>query len=140
MGDGSEADKARILSWMNFFNNEITTKGLRVMGQMLAGNLPKNKHEFEQASNFLDAEALVLNEYLTHHAYLVGEAVSLADLYSAPLFVRALKFFWGPNERAKYPSVVRWFSTIISHPLFGGFFDKLEYAKEPLAPDFSSVV
>lgn len=138
LGDGSEADKARILSWMNIFNNELTTKGLRVMGRMLIGKLPKNKKEYEAASKFLDTLISVLNEYLTHHTYLVGETVTLADLYGAPLLVRGVKLFWGPTERAKYFAVVRWFETIVQHPLFGGFFDGIEYAKEPLVPDFTT--
>lgn len=124
--------------WMNTWNNEFSTKGVGSLFRMLIGKIPATKAAIEHASATLESKASFINDYLTHHTYLVGETVTLADLYGVTFLLRAITLLWGPNERAKYPAMMRWFNTIKEHPMFGGYFDTLEYAKEPAVPKVSA--
>lgn len=76
----------------------------------------------------------ILNSYLTEHTFLVGENVTLADLYGVTMLLRGLQVLWGPDVRAKFPAVIRWFNTVSRSPIFGGFFETLEFTKESQKP------
>lgn len=134
-GNGSDADKALILSWMSRWNNEFMN-ALATQFVMTLGKIPADRAVWDAAEKKVDRNASIINDHLTRHTYLVGEAPTLADYYGVPMLLRAVGAVWGEKERAKYPAIMRWFNTVKHDSIFDGFFDKLEFTKEGAYPKF----
>lgn len=96
---------------------------------MLVGRQPYNRTIYELAGANIDRQLSVLNSHLTKNTYLVGERVTLADLYGIPMLLRGLQHLWGPEFRSRYPAVIRWYNTVSRSPIFGGFFESVEFTK-----------
>ena len=110
-GGNEDIDKARVLQWMFFSDNELIPAVFNylfpVLG-LLADKKPCSQSK-EQAVKILS----LLNDYLKDRVYLVGESVTLADLSVAtslmPLFEHGLE----EVDRHPYVHLIRWFETII---------------------------
>ena len=78
-----------------------------------------------------------IETYLSNHAFLVGEHLSLADITAATVLRTAYSFILGKAERAKYPHTFRFYESVINQPkikdiLSGGRL--VEFAEEYVPP------
>lgn len=101
---------------------------------MVVGRIPYNRTVYDLAGISIEKQLTLLNAYLTKNTYLVGENMTLADLYGVPMLLRGLGHLWGPEIRSKYPAVMRWYNTVSRSPVFGGFFESVEFAETSNKP------
>ncbi|SPN97232.1 probable translation elongation factor eEF-1, gamma chain [Cephalotrichum gorgonifer] len=113
----TKQDYASILKWMSFFNSEL----LPAFGgwyRPLLGKDPYNKKAVEESSKKALKLVQVVEDYLLHNTFLVGERITLADLFAAGIAARAYQFFFGKEAREQFPNFTRWFLTISAQPIY----------------------
>ncbi|KAL4988990.1 hypothetical protein BDW68DRAFT_157644 [Aspergillus falconensis] len=113
----TKQDYASILRWLSFANSEVLAS-FGSWFRPLLGLEPYNKKNVEDASKAALKKLGVLNTHLTANTYLVGERITLADLFTASLLTRAFATVIDKKVRADYPAVTRWYQTIIDQPAF----------------------
>ncbi|PHH80314.1 hypothetical protein CDD82_1842 [Ophiocordyceps australis] len=126
----TKQDYASILKWMSFFNSEVVPH----MGnwfQPLLGKIPYNKKSVDDASKAVEKAVSVVEKYLLRHTYLVGERITLADLFCAPLLYRGFQYFFDKQWRQEHPNVTRWYDTVVNQPIYTAVCKKPDYLDKP---------
>jgi len=126
----TKQDYASILKWMSFFNSEVLPK----MGgwyRPLLGKDPYNKKSVDDSSKAALKAISVVEEHLQHNTYLVGERITLADLFSVGIIARGYEFFFDKAWRAQYPNVTRWYETVYHQPIYSAVAPKFELLDTP---------
>jgi len=104
----TKQDYASIVRWMSFANQEI----LPPLGNAirpLVGKDPYNRKNVDEALKAAMKAASVLNDHLVVHTFLVGERITLADLFAAGILSRGFQYFFDKQWRADNPNVARWY-------------------------------
>lgn len=102
---------------MSFFNTEVLPK-LGAWYRPLLGWDQYNKKGVEEASKAAAKAVSVVEEHLLHHTYLVGERITLADLFAASIISRGFQFFYDKAWRSEHPNVSRWYETVYNQPIY----------------------
>jgi elongation factor 1-gamma len=121
---------ASILKWMSFFNSEV----LPPMGawyRPLLGKDPYNKKAVDDSSKVALKAVAVVEEHLLYNTYLVGERITLADLFAVGIISRGFEFFFDKKWRSENPNVTRWFETIRNQPIYAEVAEKLTLLDTP---------
>ncbi|KAI9653970.1 MAG: hypothetical protein M1821_006831 [Bathelium mastoideum] len=131
----TKQDYASILRWMSFANSEV----LPPIGgwfRPLVGKDPFNKKSVEDAQTRALAAIKVLEDHLLVNTYLVGERVTLADIFATSLISRGFQYLLDKKWREANPNVTRWFETIHNQPIYADVAGKPELAETalPLQP------
>ncbi|KAJ3477538.1 hypothetical protein NLG97_g8811 [Lecanicillium saksenae] len=89
----TKQDYASILKWMSYFNSDVINA---LGGQYLPllGRAPYNKQAVDAAAKEAAKAVDVVEKYLLENTYLVGERLTLADLFCAGLISRGFEFFY----------------------------------------------
>lgn len=98
---------------MSFGNSEVLP-ALGPWFRPLIGKDPYNKKNVEDAQKKSYKAISVLEQHLTIHTYLVGERVTLADLFVASVISRGFQYVLDKAWRSENPSTTRWFETVIN--------------------------
>jgi elongation factor 1-gamma len=72
----------------------------------------------------------ILEEHLRARTYLVGERVTLADLFATSVMERAFQYVLDRKWREGHPDVVRWFETVRNAPCYAAVAGELVLAEE----------
>jgi elongation factor 1-gamma len=88
------------------------------------GKDPYNKKNVDDAAKAALKNTDVLEKHLTSNTYLVGERVTLADIYTAALLTRAFATVLDKKFRSENPAVSRWYQTIVNQPAFKAVVEK----------------
>ena len=116
MGENKQ-QYASILRWMSYANQELIPPlsswfrpfvGFERYNEKAVKNFTKTTHE---RLAFLDA-------HLTRNPYLVGDSLSLADIFLAGVMTRGFASVLDKSVRAKYTALMRWHGTIINWPFY----------------------
>ncbi|KOS19041.1 Elongation factor 1-gamma 1 [Escovopsis weberi] len=126
----TKQDYASILRWMSFANAEVSPH-LAGWYLPLLGVRPYNKKAVEDVSKTALQAVKVLEEHLTHHTYLVGERITLADIFAASILVPGFLYFFDKVWRQQNPAVSRWFETIVSQPIMTAVLEKPQFIETP---------
>lgn len=102
---------------MSFANSEILVP-LGGWFRPLIGRDPYNKKAVDEASKAALKAINVLEQHLLVNTYLVGERLTLADLFAAGLVSRGFQFFFDKEWRKLNPNVTRWFETVHNQPIY----------------------
>ncbi|EEP78223.1 conserved hypothetical protein [Uncinocarpus reesii 1704] len=113
----TKQDYASILSWMSFANQEIVNN-IGEWFRPLIGLSPYNKKAVEDTSKRALKSLAVFEKHLTNFTFLVGERITLADLFCAALLSRGFQFVLGKDWRQANPATARWFETVINQPAY----------------------
>ncbi|KAK4657346.1 elongation factor EF-1 gamma subunit [Podospora pseudocomata] len=113
----TKQDYASILKWMSFFNSEVLPK-LGNWFRPLLGKTTYNKKAVDEAEKETLAVIAVVDAHLANNTYLVGERITLADLFATGLIARGFEYFFGKEFQQKYPNVTRWYSTVYNQPIY----------------------
>ncbi|KAJ6092161.1 hypothetical protein N7467_004130 [Penicillium canescens] len=125
----TKQDYASILRWLSFANAEVLPK-LGAWYRPLMGLDGYNKKAVDEAAkNALKALA-VLESHLTANTYLVGERITLADIFAASLLTRAFATVLDKTFRQENPAVTRWYNTILNQDSFKAVFPEPKFAEE----------
>jgi elongation factor 1-gamma len=115
---------------MSFANHEILPPFGNWYGPLL-GRSPYNKKNVEDASKIALKAIDVLETHFLRHTYLVGERITLADLFVAPIVSRGFQYFFDKDWRSKHPNVTRWWTTVVNQPIYSDVADKVELLDKP---------
>ncbi|KAG6064242.1 hypothetical protein E4U32_000414 [Claviceps aff. humidiphila group G2b] len=126
----TKQDYASILKWMSYFNSEIVSQ-FGNWFQPLLGKQPYNKKNVEEASKTVQTAIKVVEEHLLHNTFLVGERMTLADLFCAPLLNRGFQYFFGKEWRNQNPNVSRWYETVVNQPIYTDVAKKVDFLEKP---------
>lgn len=127
----TKQDYASIVRWMSFANSEVLT-ALGGWFRPLIGKDPYNKKNVEDSQKAALKAVGVLESHLLINTYLVGERVTLADLFTAGIVSRGFQFVFDKAWRAENPNVTRWFDTICNQPIYSAVADKPNYIDEAI--------
>ncbi|KAI1339042.1 eEF1-gamma domain-containing protein [Xylariaceae sp. FL0016] len=126
----TKQDYASILKWMSFFNTEVLPN-LGAWYRPLLGWDPYNKKVVDDAKKRADKAISIVEEHLLHSTYLVGERVTLADLFAASIISRGFQFFFDKQWRSENPNVSRWYETIYNQPIYSNVAVPFELLEKP---------
>ena len=115
---------------MSFVNSEVLEKTIS-WAKPLLGREPYNKKAVDEASKAALKTASVVETHLTRHTYLVGDRITLADLFCAGLISRGFTWFFDKEWRTRNPAVTRWFETIVNQPIYSAVAEKVEFLEKP---------
>lgn len=104
-------------SWMDFCSNEIEVPACLWYYPVL-GLADYDAALFNQAKTDLFSGLKTLESHLLYNTYLVGNAITLADIVMACALLYPFKFVLDGGCRRRFPSVVRWFTTLVNQPEF----------------------
>ncbi|KAE8388808.1 hypothetical protein BDV23DRAFT_158112 [Aspergillus alliaceus] len=113
----TKQDYASILRWLSFANSEVLPR-FGAWYRPLLGSDAYNKKNVEDASKAALKNIAVLEKHLTANTFLVGERITLADIFAAGLLARAFATVLDKKFRSENPAVTRWYQTIINQPYF----------------------
>lgn len=99
----------------------------------LTGAEPYNKKVVTDAINATMKAVSVAEDHLLVHTFLVGERITLADLFCAGFVAHGFKTFFDKKWRAENPNIVRWYETVFHQPIYAAVVgDKLNYIDEAI--------
>ncbi len=127
----TKQDYASILRWMSFSNSELLMS-LAGWFRPLIGRDPYNKKSVEDSSKATLKAAGVLEEHLQHNTFLVGERITLADIFTTSIISRGFQFVFDKEWRQANPNVTRWFETIHNQSMYTAVVDKLDMVDEAI--------
>lgn len=99
---------------------------------ILMGRSPYNKKSVDDSLKSLAAAVKVLEDHLLINTFLVGERITLADLYAAGLIYRGFENFFDAQWREEHPNTFRWFDTIANQQIFKAALPNVKYAEKAL--------
>ncbi|KAK0512596.1 hypothetical protein JMJ35_004613 [Cladonia borealis] len=127
----TKQDYASILRWMSFANSEVLPP-LGGWFRPLIGRDPYNKKAVDDSQKKALKAVKVLDEHLLVHTFLVGERITLADLFTAGIISRGFQFFFDKQWREEHPSVTRWYETVYNQPIYSAVVDKLQFIDQAI--------
>lgn len=116
---------------MSYANSEILTT-LSSAYRPLIGRDPYNRKNVDEALKAALKAISVLDDHLLVHTFLVGERITLADLFTAGVLSRGFQFFFDKNWREENPNVTRWYETVYNQPIYSAVVDKLSFIDEAI--------
>lgn len=102
--------------------------------RILLARVPFNKKVLDTANVKVDEYVAQLEERLTKYTFLVGERLTVADLFVATCFYRCFTLTFGKQWRSKHTVFMRWINTVVKTPYLSYFFDTLKFVDEPVKP------
>ncbi|KAL8805906.1 MAG: hypothetical protein Q9182_001687 [Xanthomendoza sp. 2 TL-2023] len=127
----TKQDYASIVRWMSFANTEVL-ESLAGWFRPCIGRDPFNKKSVEDSKKAALAAVKVLEEHLWVNTFLVGERLSLADLFAAGIVSRGFQYFFDKQWRKENPNVTRWYETVHNQPIYSEVVDKLSFIDEAI--------
>ena len=127
----TKKDYASILRWMSFVNQEVLDP-MAAWYLPLIGTEPYNKKHVDDSSKAALKAVHVLEEHLLVNTYLVGERLTLADLFATSILARGFQYFFGKQWREENPNVTRWYETVYNQPIFSEVAHKFEFINEAI--------
>ncbi|KAL2162789.1 hypothetical protein VTH06DRAFT_6625 [Thermothelomyces fergusii] len=126
----TKQDYASILRWMSFFNSEVLPK-LAGWFRPLLGRDPYNKKAVDEAAKAVGEVVAVIETHLRDNTYLVGERITLADIFGAGLISRGFEYFFDKEWRQQNPNVSRWYETVYNQPIYSAVVPPFEFIDTP---------
>jgi elongation factor 1-gamma len=102
---------------MSFFNSEVLPK-MGAWYRPLLGKDPYNKKAVEDAQKAALKAVSVVEAHLANNTFLVGERITLADLFAVGIIARGFEFFFDKKWRSENPNVSRWYETVYNQPIY----------------------
>ncbi|KAI4855145.1 eEF1-gamma domain-containing protein [Aureobasidium sp. EXF-8846] len=127
----TKQDYASILRWMSFANTEVLS-ALGGWFRPLIGRDPYNKKSVEDAQKATAKAVGALEDHFLVNTYLVGERLTLADIFAAGIISRGFQYFFDKEWRSANPNVTRWFTTITNQSIYSEVAEKLEFIEKAI--------
>ena len=116
---------------MSFANHEVLPP-LASWIRPIIGRDPYNKKNVEESQKKALKAVSVLEEHLLVHTFLVGERITLADLFAAGIIFRGFQYFFDKKWREENPNVTRWYETVYNQPIYSAVVGKLEFIDQAI--------
>ncbi|KAK6437831.1 elongation factor EF-1 gamma subunit [Oleoguttula sp. CCFEE 5521] len=128
----TKQDYASILRWMSFANSELLP-GFGAWFRPLIGRDPYNKKNIDDAQKTTATNISVYESHFLVNTYLVGERLTLADIFTAGLISRGFQFVFDKAWRSEHPHTTRWFETITNQEIYKAVVEKTEMVETAIA-------
>ncbi|KAI9758304.1 MAG: hypothetical protein M1815_003506 [Lichina confinis] len=125
----TKQDYASILKWMSLANSEVLPSLSSWFGPLI-GRDSYNKKNVEESAKATNKAVGVLESHLLLNTYLVGERLTLADIFSVGVFTRGFQYVFDKKWREEHPNVTRWYETVYNQPIFSEVVPKLSFIEE----------
>ncbi|KAJ6109879.1 hypothetical protein N7486_002114 [Penicillium sp. IBT 16267x] len=125
----TKQDYASIVRWMSFTNAEAAPR-VAAWYRPLLGLDGYNKKVVDEAAKAAVNTLAVFENHLTENTYLVGERITLADIFSAAILTRAFATVLDKKYREENVAFTRWYNTIINQAAFKAVFPEPKFAEE----------
>jgi elongation factor 1-gamma len=129
----SNFQQGQVDQWIDFCTNEVEP-ARAIWLFPIFGYLQYNEKANAEAKKELQNSLRVLNEHLLNNTFLVGNAVTLADIVIVTAFIDLARMVMTAKFVAAYPNFVRWFNTCVNQPEFAKVVGKVDFAKEEAQP------
>ena len=116
---------------MSFVNSEL----LPALGgyfRPIQGKDPYNKKNVDDSLQRALKVANVLEQHLLINTFLVGERLTLADLFAAGIVARGYQFVFDKKFRDINTNLTRWFTTVTSQEIYKAVVPKVTLTDEIL--------
>lgn len=114
----SKEEAAEVLQWMIFINNDLLPALAEQFYVLPPLNRPYNKPAVAAAEKKAQTILGVIEKLLLTRTFLVGQRITLADLFLANHLIRASSTILDSSWRATHPNIHRHFNTIVHQPNF----------------------
>ncbi|OWZ70475.1 hypothetical protein AYX14_04085 [Cryptococcus neoformans] len=125
--------KAIVHSYQATADQEIFVPG-GIVNAMLSGKAPYHKAVFQTLVDRVTGRLNVIDSILAKRTFLVGERVTLADIFVATAATSIFTTWFDAPARAKVPNLLRFVETIINHPKLKEIFTPIEFSEKAPAP------
>jgi elongation factor 1-gamma len=116
---------------MSFVNTEVLSP-LGGWFRPLVGRDPYNKKNVEDSQKAALKAIKVLEDHLLVNTYLVGERLTLADLFAIGIVARGFQYFFDKKWREENPNVTRWYETVYNQPIYSEVADPFNFIDEAI--------
>jgi len=106
---------ADVICWAGFAENTLLPAVAQWVWPAMSIVQPNKQHMNEAKTTLKNAFAF-LNDHLQKQTFLVGERITYADISACLTLRSAFENVLTADFRKQYPSVTRWFMTIINQP------------------------
>jgi hypothetical protein len=113
----TKQDYASILRWMSYANTEVLPQ-IAGWFRPLIGRDPYNKKSVDDHCKAALKAIHTLEQHLLVHTFLVGERITLADLFTASLMARGFEYVLDKAWREANPNTTRWYETVTAQPMW----------------------
>ena len=114
---------------MSFVNAEVLPNAGSYFNGPL-GRVPFNKRAGEDALKAAYTAVDAVEKHLLINTFLVGERLTLADLFAAGIYQRCFEYILDKKWRAANPNTTRWFETISNQPIYATACPEITFCDE----------
>lgn len=116
---------------MSFANSEVLPP-ISNWFRPLIGRDPYNKRNVDDSMKAAVKAMKVLEEHLWVNTFLVGERISLADLFTASIVSHGFQYFFDKKWRKENPNTTRWYETVYKQPIYATVAGELSFIDEAI--------
>eukprot|EP00501_MAST-03F_sp_TOSAG23-6_P002509 GSMAST32.ASY1.ANO1.2646.1 assembled CDS len=110
-------EQCQVDSWLDWCSNELEIP-VTMWVFPIFGFLPPNPKSVQKAKKDTATALNVLEAHLKSRSYMVGEAITLADICLVSTLVYPMKMVFDFAFRKAFPCVTRWFLTCVAQKEF----------------------
>uniref|UniRef100_D8QGE6 Elongation factor 1-gamma n=1 Tax=Schizophyllum commune (strain H4-8 / FGSC 9210) TaxID=578458 RepID=D8QGE6_SCHCM len=129
----SPEDAALVDQWTHFADSEIDAVQLIIFNMVKGLGIAYNKLVHTALLERVHRAYTTLNNYLATRTFLVGERITLADIWVAAITQFGTFFHFDNATRTKFPHLIRLVDTIVNQPKLAGTFSATPSLEKPLA-------
>jgi elongation factor 1-gamma len=126
-------ESALIDSWIDFCAHELELP-CTMWVYPIIGYMPFNATTYAKAKEHAATALTTLDAHLLDKTYMVGDAVTLADITLASALVYPAKLAMDESFRNRFPNVFRWFDLCVHQPQFVAVIGEVSLADSELMP------
>ncbi|WVO16046.1 hypothetical protein L204_103711 [Cryptococcus depauperatus] len=125
--------KAEVHSWQATADQELLIP-TAILFHMLIGKIPYAKPVYQTIADRITGRINVIDTILATKTFLVGERITLADIFVVTSLTNIFTSWFDAPARAKVPNVIRYVETVVNHPKLVDIFTPLEFVEKTPAP------
>jgi len=130
-------ESAVVDSWIDFCAHELELP-CTLWVYPIIGYMPFSGPAYGKAKAHVSQALKTLDAHLLDKTYMVGEAMTLADITIASALVYPAKLAMDPKFRAQFPNVFRWFDLCVHQPQFVAVIGDVALAESEMKPEGAS--
>lgn len=116
---------------MSFANHEVLP-AIAGFFRPLVGRDPYLKESVDDHMKKAYETVGVLEQHLLVNTFLVGERITLADIFAISIVARGFQFLFDKKWREENPNVTRWYETVYNQPMYAAVAEKFVFIDEAL--------
>ena len=114
---------------MSFANHEVLPN-LASWFRPLIGRDAYHKKNVDEAQKATLKAVSVLEQHLRVNTFLVGDRITLADLFAASIFARGFQYVFDKQWRSEHPNVTRWYATVYHQSIYSAVAGEFNFIDE----------